>query len=85
MKFTEEDYIEMIESRGDVIVYCSLYLNGDWEYLDENCNCHLYREGVELTKGFIAKFVWSYGNGDWYYEDEDGEVYYLKKDERPLV
>jgi len=49
-----------------------VYAYGDWQYRDANGNCHLFRDGVELTKGVEAKYCWSYDSGDWRYRDADG-------------
>jgi hypothetical protein len=48
------------------------YKNGDEEFIDENGNYHLVRNGIELTENVIAKWCHSYSNGDWSYEDEKG-------------
>jgi hypothetical protein len=56
-----------------------LYSNGDGEYRDELDFVHLFRNGVELTKGIKAIGVHSYDNGDWKYKDEQG-FWYLFRD-----
>jgi len=57
------------------------YHNGDWEYLDEKGDCHLYRDGIELTQGVIAIYCQSYDNFDWEYHDEDGRRHFMPKEQ----
>lgn len=56
-----------------------VFTNGDWAYRDPNGNWHLFRYGVELTEGVVAKDCWSYPNSDWDYKDAKGN-YHLFRD-----
>jgi len=65
----------------DAGYYAYRYPNGDWEYRGEKGNIHFYRNGVELTKGVIAKDFWPHLNGDWAYIDEDDIKHEMPKEQ----
>ncbi len=54
------------------------YDNGDWAYKESDGNVHLFRDGVELTKGVVAKWCYSYLSGDWAYRDTDGNAHLFR-------
>ena len=53
-------------------LYCYSYLNGDYDYRDQEGYFHLIRNDDDLLKGKYAKGCWSYENGDYAYEDSEG-------------
>ena len=85
------EYPETFESANDLkkwldenqieYEWCHVYINGDWEYQDEQHFWHLYRDGMELTKDLKANYTWSYANGDWGYEDEQGFYHLFRNGE----
>ena len=61
-----------------------IFNNGDWAYKDKQEFLHLYRDGVELTKGVKATYVWSNNNGNWRYTDEAGNRHKFDKNNNKI-
>ena len=76
---TEDDLKKWLDENEIEYEWCHVYINGDWEYQDEQEFWHLYRDGMELTKGIKIKWVFSDNNGDWRYQDEQ-EFWHLYRD-----
>jgi len=60
--------------KGESVMMCD-HPNGDWAWKDRNENWHLIRDGIELTEGLEAKYVYSYPDGAWEWEDSFGNTH----------
>jgi len=88
------DYSKTIESGSELVKWlenndikfkwCYTFDHGDWMYVDLQLFEHLYRNGVELTKGVKAKHVVSFDNGNWQYYDEQGNLHKLDKNNNEI-
>ena len=65
----EDDLKKWLNENGIEYEWCYIFKNDDWKYADKQGFCHLYRDGIELTKGLKAKDVCSFDNADWKYTD----------------
>ena len=87
-KLNPLEYPESFESVDELekwlnennIEYIGVHIfdNDDWSYYDEQGFWHLYRDGVELTKGINTLSVHSFNNGDWAYRDKQGFLHLIR-------
>ena len=69
---TEEDLKKWLNENNIKYLWVFIFKNRDWKYSDLEGFEHLYRNGVELTKGVKVTHTWSFDNGDWAYKDLNG-------------
>ena len=67
-----DDLENWLDENGFECRGCRIFDTADWKYKDEQGFEHLIRNGIELTKGIKAKYIYSFRNYDWCYVDEQG-------------
>ena len=82
---TEDDLKKWLNENNIEYIGVHIFDNDDWSYYDEQGFWHLYRDGVELTKGVKAIYAFSFNNGDWGYKDEHGDWHKFDKNGNEIL